>query len=163
MPITPCGPAEAPASHLRSAALVTALALIVAALPFLLAYPPQLHKMTIDLRDSPPHEAGGPYHRLVIGSDGRIHLDGARCADPIELRAGLDLISISDAVLEIRPHPELRYETFLEVLAVAKRANISNLRLGDGEGWFPGPPGPAEARTPPPGAGCGSGYRPLLL
>ena len=140
--ITLCGAAHAPLSHFRAAMLVTAIAFMVAPLPFLFAYPPPIHQVRIDLSGA---EAGRLYHRLDVTADGRTILDGRPSADLIELRMGLDLLTLDpEAGLELRPHPELRYEIFLEVLALTRRANVAHLRVatgpaGTGTGLYAGP------------------------
>lgn len=152
--ITLCGAAHAPLSHVRAAMLVAAIASMIAPLPFLFAYPPPIHRVRIDLSEA---ELGARaerlYHRLEVTADGRMILDGRPRADLVELRMGLDHLTLDpEAGLELRPHPELRYETFLEVLALTRRANVAHLLVtiapaetsarlyaGPGSGYGAGP------------------------
>ena len=126
------GAADAPVGHFRAAMLATAMALLALFPLFLLDHPPPIHQVSIDLGELLRDRRGLPDHRLDIGAHGGILLDGAPRGDLVELRMGLDLITLDpEAGLELRPHPELRYETFLEVLAVTRRANVRHLRVVD--------------------------------
>jgi biopolymer transport protein ExbD len=125
---------DAPIAQFRAAMLLTAMTLLAAFLPILLCIPPLINQVSVDLRESP---CSGPaarvYHRLEIEADGRILLDGRPRANLVELRMGLDIITLDPAAgVEMRPNPNLRYETFLEVLATAERAGAHLRVVGDG-------------------------------
>lgn len=129
--LAPSGGSDDPISHFRAALLVTAMTFIAVSLPFLLTYPLPLHQVPMSLSESWwDLRAISPYHRLEIASDGGIILDGRPRSDLVNLRVGLEIISLDHtAGVELRPHPELRYERFLEILAVAERAGLAHLRV----------------------------------
>jgi len=127
--LVPGGGTDTPGGHIRAALLVMVLAMMAASLPFLLIFRPPLHQVPIDLAE-PCGDAPAGYHRLEIDADGSLTLDGARPKDLIELRMGLELISVeSDPGLALRPHPELPYRDFLDALATTQRAGIWRLHF----------------------------------
>jgi biopolymer transport protein ExbD len=85
--------------------------------------PPRLH-----LPSEHP-AAGDPVHTLEVTAEGRILVDGEE-VDFTGLRTRLDWIAVEKHWIDYRPDPDARYELFLEVLAVTKRAGLERLRLG---------------------------------
>ena len=143
-PIGPGGALGSPAAGLRAALLLMAMMMTAVFVPFAHTYGPVLNQVPLELRQWPdPSPPARIRHRLEVTAQGRIILDGKLRSDLVELRMGLDLISLERrAVVELRPDPELRYETFLEVLAVAERAGPSLSVAGEGgegEGFWPPP------------------------
>ena len=135
--VIPGGGADAPIGHFRSALLATALTLTTAFLPFLTLYlPPPNHRVAIDIRPGPGHDARDePYHLLEVSAHGRTTLDGREAAGLVALRMRLDYIAAHpQSGIELRADPNARYENFLEILTLLKRANVRHLRIV-GEGW----------------------------
>jgi biopolymer transport protein ExbD len=117
-----------PAAHGMRAQLLLAFLLSAVLLPFLLTIPRATHKLQLDFGRQVPTKATR-FHRLEITPDGKIRFDGEQ-VDTIGLRMRLDMITAStDDWIDFRPDPRARYELFVEVLAVAKRARIERLRL----------------------------------
>src|SRR5438045_2357970 len=110
---------DAPIAQFRAAMLLTTMTLLAVFLPILLCVPPRIDHVPVELLESPcGGQFAGRYHRLEIEADGRILLDGRPRANLVELRMGLDIITLDPAAgVEMRPNPNLRYETFLEILA----------------------------------------------
>ena len=107
------------------------LAVLLAAVwgPVLLCIQIPIHRVAIDVAEPGPTRAG-PRHVLRIGQDGAIVLDGVGYGGLVELRAALELVAVErDSVIEVRPDREARYELFLEVFTLLKRANPAHLRL----------------------------------
>jgi hypothetical protein len=131
-PWAPCPPII----HLRAAMLVALLTLVALSPLFGVLRPPPLHQIMIELReDAERGPSDGPYYRLEIAPDRTMVLDGRPQDTLIDLRMQLDLLTLDpEAGLELRPHPEARYEDFLEVLAVVRRVNFRRLRVV-GDGW----------------------------
>ncbi|HEX8379905.1 MAG TPA: biopolymer transporter ExbD [Allosphingosinicella sp.] len=142
-----------PADQGLRAQLLLAL-LILSVFPiFLLTFPVQTHGIRIDLPPLPetivpagPIEPQ-PYllttfvlpnpklvpprrvHDLVVTPTDVVLMDGKQ-VDFRGLRERLDVVAGRDGEwLEFRPNPNARYELFVEVLAVVKRAYVERLRL----------------------------------
>ena len=147
--------AGAPESEFRSAAqaqLVLASLLLCLLPMILLLRPPQPHAVKIDLPflpeqglplfhpkllamtsiilpEPPPNiAAAGDTVPVEVTQEGRILIAGAP-VDLVQLRANLDHVTLGDQWIDLRPHPEARYEQFLEVLAVIRRAGVHRLHL----------------------------------
>jgi hypothetical protein len=131
--LVPGGGFDAPVSHFRAALLVSVMTIIVTSLPFLLTYPLPLSQVSMALYPSTwDLQGAGPYHRLDIAADGRMFLDGRQQSNRVDLRMHLDIIGLDrDAGVELRPHPDVRYETFLQTLATVRRANPPHTRIVD--------------------------------
>jgi hypothetical protein len=128
--LLPGGGTDTPGNYVRLAALFMLLGLTATALPFLLVFRPPTHQVRVDLKEEP---CGGPlegYHRLDIGVHGSIALDGRPQGDLLGLREGLGRLALEpEPRLMLSAHPETRYEIFLEVLAMTRRAAIDHVRI----------------------------------
>lgn len=132
------------------------LAMLLAALfpTFLLYRPIQTHAVRLDLpleveeQAAPadprfqllslaplivPPEDPARYHRLVVTAYG-VLIDGAE-VDLLELRRRLDVIAVDSEWVDLRPDSNARYEMFLEVLAITRRAQVHQLRLDNSRFW----------------------------
>lgn len=79
---------------------------------------------------SPPGDR--PLPRIELTAGETILFEG-RPVDLVRLRMELDLLSAQNAPwLELRPHPEMRYERFVEVLAAIARGPEVYLRIDNG-------------------------------
>lgn len=70
------------------------------------------------------------WHVLEVLPDRRMRLDGEDL-DLVELFTRLAVIDQAGGWIDYRPHPEASYETFLELLAVSKRAMVVRMRLAN--------------------------------
>jgi biopolymer transport protein ExbD len=132
--IPPCGFFDEPVSHFRTALLTVTMTLSTVFLVLLLTYPHPIHKIMLDIGNPSATErleVARPVHRVDIDADGSVTADGVRCADTLELRVRIDSFEQEDPTPEIRlrPTPNLRYESFIEVLAVLKKAHVTHLRV----------------------------------
>lgn len=117
------------AAHGVRAQLLLAFLLGALLPPFLLMIPRATHQVALNLQDRPPKSIR--FHRLEIAPDGRIRIDGDQ-VDIFGLRMRLDRITAqTDDWIDFRPDPHARYELFMEVLAVTKRAHVERLRLNN--------------------------------
>ena len=154
MGLAPFGPFEEPVAAARRAQLLLAMLLLSLFQICLLQAPPQTHRLILDLEDAPDAlpatlPKGGPslfgplysrgeprvnrraVHSLEIMPDGSVLFDGD-VLDLMALSASLDLISAyspHEEMVEFRPHPEARYEMFVEVFAIMKRSGVRKLRM----------------------------------
>lgn len=127
--LLPGGGPDNPAGHIRAALLVMLLMGLAAGLPFLLLMGPELHQVPLALRERCVAAPEGR-HRLDIAADGGMRLDGEALPRLIDLRMHLDVIANQPApMLALRVDPEVRYDRFLEILAVTQRANVRRIRL----------------------------------
>ena len=122
--LMPGGGTDTPGGYVRLALLVTLLTVIATAVPFFLVYRPvPIHRVAVDIGAEP---CGGPragYHRLDIGPDGSMVLDGEPQAGLLALRQRLAPLTLErEPRIMLNPHPEARYEIMLEVLAIMRRA-----------------------------------------
>lgn len=76
-------------------------------------------------------EAPRPVHQLVVTRNGEIRLNG-RGTDLRGLSERLALIMMREEPVDLRPHPEARYERVAQVLAVTGRSHVARLRLDSG-------------------------------
>ncbi|HEX8481097.1 MAG TPA: biopolymer transporter ExbD [Allosphingosinicella sp.] len=135
------------------AQLLLALLILSVFPTFLLTLPVQTHGIRVDLPPLPetivpagPIEARPyllttfvipdpklvpprPVHELVVTSRDEMLMDGER-VDVRGLRERLDVIGArQDEWVDYRPEANARYEFFVEVLAIVKRAYVERLRL----------------------------------
>jgi len=126
--ITPCGSFDNPVSHFRTALLTVAMALSVVFCILLLCVPAETDKIMLDLGtwQGPSPPVPRPLHQLVIDAQGRLRIDGGAVGNRAELLRLLEAQQTENPVpdLQIEPHPQVRYEDFLLVLAVIKRAHV---------------------------------------
>jgi biopolymer transport protein ExbD len=108
------------------------MALSVVFCVLLLTVPPGYHEVFIDLPvASPSPSLPRRVHQLVIDARGRAWMDGKALANQSELLDALTAQQAENPIpdLQIEADPDVRYETFLEVLAVTKRARVYRLCL----------------------------------
>ena len=118
-----------PAAFIRAALLVQALVLVAVFVPLIVNVPPRQHAIRVDLVSYPLNGAAAD-HLVEVDTSGRVSVDGREQAGLVELRMALDLILVEPgAAIELRPHPEARYEDMIEALAVLKRAGADDLRI----------------------------------
>lgn len=109
-----------PIADLNMAPLIDVLLVLI--VMFILAVPPMLNEVPITLP-----APGGPTlpvtaHRLAIARGGAVTLDGVAVSDTA-LGARLAPLARDERVtLVMRTDPQARYERFVQVLAVVKRA-----------------------------------------
>ena len=134
-----------PITDLRAATLIVAF-LFASMFPLFIHRPPALHEVVIRLRESPDSEfPARNYHRVEIALLRQTRLDGRPQRSLFDLRTGLERLRLEPAVgIELHVHPEVRYEEFLEILAVLKRADFRHLRIVD-DNWVA--PAPAASAT----------------
>ena len=127
--ITICGAADDLLGSCRTTALVLAVLLAAIGGALLFCFPIPTHAVRVDLAEPGPQRSG-PRHILRVDQSGTIILDGVLCPGPVGLRAALEPIAVErDAVIEVRPHREARYEVFLEVLAFLRFVDAAHVRL----------------------------------
>ena len=93
----------------------------------LLSLPLSTHKLAVDLPQPGPNTLPSAPHQLAIDRGGALSFDGRAISDaelPATLRA---MQADPNAVLQLHPDPESRYERFDAVLAVVKRAGVTRL------------------------------------
>jgi biopolymer transport protein ExbD len=76
---------------------------------------------------TPPADPAA-WHVLDILPDGRIRLDGADIA-LAALADRIEEISYGTKWVDVRPHPEARYEAFVAVIAAVRGSGLWRLRL----------------------------------
>ena len=143
-PIGPGGALGSPAAGLRAALLLMAMMMTAVFVPFAHSYGPMLNQVPMNLREDVDDDpVVGRYHQVEIGPDERIRVDGRLQSGFMDYRRALDIIGADRASgVELRPDPNLRYEYFLEVLAIAKRAGLRHLRVAGEDDVYPAPPVP---------------------
>jgi hypothetical protein len=159
--MTLTGAAEDPVSHLRTALLVGAM-FLSSILPFTVLYVPfPTHSVHIDIGEAVLEDPSGRRYLLRLYPAGNIILDGRSCRDFMDLGVAIEVLGQEpDAVIEVIPHPEARYEFVLEVLAVLRRSRAPHLLLDLGtasDKWSEYPIGPIEALEPLPVGPHGQG------
>lgn len=100
--------------------------MLVLLVMMIVTIPSATHKIGIDLPQVEASRDDGIIHRLDIARDGGLLWDGARIADaqlPALLKAGVS----AGETLHVKTDEAARYERFDEVLAVVKRAGVTNL------------------------------------
>ena len=128
--------ADEPIASINTTPLIDVM--LVLLIMFIITIPPMLHEVPMDLPQPAPLP-GAPVttHRLAIAADGSVTLDG-RVAAGAALAAGLATIRADrQASLVIASDAEARYERFVQVLAVVKRAGITRLGF-EGNARFAG-------------------------
>lgn len=93
----------------------------------LLSLPLSTHKLAVDMPQPSPNNLPSAPHRLAIDRGGALTFDGRAISDA-ELPSTLKAMQTDpNAVLQLHPDPESRYERFDAVLAVVKRAGVTRL------------------------------------
>ncbi len=133
----------------RAAVFILATLLLTLSAILLPTYPAALHSIPLHLnwenyRQMPA--AGRTRHRLEIDRDGQMTLDGRRMCDLLDLRQEFDVMANTQGpILEVLPDPELRHGRFVEIMAIARRANIMALDVDLQPGVSRAPAGPPPA------------------
>ena len=110
--------------------------LLVLIVMFIIVIPPMTNEVPVVLPG--PSQAALPMttHRLVVARDGAVMLDGVGVSD-VGLAARLAAVERDErATLVMRTDPQARYERFLQVLAVVKRAGVTRLGFEEDEQRF---------------------------
>lgn len=101
--------------------------LLVLIVMFILLVPVVTNEVPIDLPAGPSETLPQVTHRLTIAQGGAVALDGVAVSDA-GLGGRLAALSADErATLVMRTDPEARYERFVQVLAVVKRAGVTRL------------------------------------
>ncbi len=102
--------------------------MLVLLIMFILAIPPMLNEVPIDLPQPHPDKTLPiTQHRLALAADGSVSLDG-RAVDATALAAGLAAIRADhQSSLIVSTDGETRYERFVDTLAIVKRVGITRL------------------------------------
>jgi len=121
-------PVEAPINDLNTTPLIDVMRVLL--IMFIITIPITTHKVPLDLPAGPtPPRAEPIVHRLELGADGQISLDGVSIG-AAELPARLAAIKAEPASeLHLRAHAEMPYGRFDQVLAEVKRAGVTRLGM----------------------------------
>ena len=113
--------------------------MLVLLIMFIITIPVQTHAVKLDL----PQDTGAPpppidpvKNKIVIMPNDAVLWNGTP-VDLLTLRQYLDITRgmTPTPELHLQPHPEARYEQVDEVLAVAKRANVSAMGFVGNEAY----------------------------
>jgi biopolymer transport protein ExbD len=99
--------------------------LLVLIVMFILLVPATMHELPVDLPRGPTTDAPRVTHRLTVGRDGTVALDGVGLSDAA--LAGRLAALEEGAAVTLAAAPEARYERAVQVLAVVKRAGVTRL------------------------------------
>jgi|SRR6185436_2419590 biopolymer transport protein ExbD len=113
--------------------------MLVLLIMFIITIPVQTHAVKLDLpqnQNSTPPPIDPVKNKVVIMPNGAILWNGAQ-VNLVTLRQYLDITTTMTPVpeLHLQPHPEARYETVDEVLAVTKRANVQSMGFVGNEAY----------------------------
>jgi len=114
--------------------------MLVLLIMFIITIPVQTHAVKLDLPQSLPDQAPPPIepvkNEIAIMPGNQVLWNG-RPVNLITLRQYLNITTTMNPVpeLHLRPHPEARYETVDEVLAVAKRAQVTAMGFVGNEAY----------------------------
>jgi biopolymer transport protein ExbD len=105
--------------------------MLVLLIMFIITIPIQTHAVKIDLptpNDSPAPPIDPQRNKIAIEPNGAV-LWNAAPVDLVRLQQYLEITTTIRPVpeLHIQPHPDARYETVDEVLAVIKRAEVQSM------------------------------------
>lgn len=114
--------------------------MLVLLIMFIITIPIQTHAVKLDLpvdsRNNTPPPIDPVKNKIVIMPDNSVTWNGVP-VDLTTLRQYLDLTTTMRPTpeLHLQPHPEARYETVDEVLAVTKRANVQSMGFVGNEAY----------------------------
>jgi len=115
--------------------------MLVLLIMFIITIPIQTHAVKLDLPvDDPNNQTPPPIdpvkNKVVIEPTGVVLWNGAP-VDATTLRQYLDITTTMTPMpeLHLQPHPEARYETVDEVLAITKRANVTAMGFVGNEAY----------------------------
>jgi biopolymer transport protein ExbD len=114
--------------------------MLVLLIMFIITIPIQTHAVKLDLpvdnNTNTPPPIDPVKNKIVIMPDNTVTWNGAP-VNLVTLRQYLDITTTMRPVpeLHLQPHPEARYETVDEVLAVTKRANVQSMGFVGNEAY----------------------------
>ncbi len=114
--------------------------MLVLLIMFIITIPVQTHAVKLDLPQNVENPTPPPIdpvkNKIVIMPNDAVTWNGSP-VDLITLRQYLDITTTMTPTpeLHLQPHPEARYEMVDEVLAVAKRANVSAMGFVGNEAY----------------------------
>lgn len=114
--------------------------MLVLLIMFIITIPVQTHAVKLDLpqdsQNNNPPPVDPVKNKIVIMPNDAVLWNGAP-VDLVRLRQYLDYTTTMSPTpeLHLQPHPEARYETVDEVLAVTKRANVTAMGFVGNEAY----------------------------
>jgi len=114
--------------------------MLVLLIMFIITIPVQTHAVKLDLPqnvDNPePPPIDPVQNKVIIMPDNSVTWNGSP-VDLVTLRQYLDITTTMEPTpeLHLQPHPQARYEMVDEVLAVAKRANVTSMGFVGNEAY----------------------------
>ena len=114
--------------------------MLVLLIMFIITIPIQTHAVKLDLPVDDPNSVPPPVdpikNKIVVEPTGAVMWNGEQ-VDLGRLRQLLDFSTTMNPVpeLHLQPHPEARYETVDEVLAVTKDAKVSKMGFVGNEAY----------------------------
>ncbi len=114
--------------------------MLVLLIMFIITIPVQTHAVKLDLPVDSQNQPRPPIdpvkNKIVIMPDNSVLWNGAP-VDMVTLRQYLDITTTMTPTpeLHLQPHPEARYDTVDEVLAVTKRANVQSMGFVGNEAY----------------------------
>jgi biopolymer transport protein ExbD len=114
--------------------------MLVLLIMFIITIPVQTHAVKLDLPQDQQNQTPPPIdpvkNKIVIMPNDAVLWNGTP-VDLVTLRQYLDITTTMTPTpeLHLQPHPNARYETVDEVLAVAKRANVQAMGFVGNEAY----------------------------
>jgi biopolymer transport protein ExbD len=130
--------ADEPMMDINTTPLIDVM--LVLLIMFIITIPIQTHAVKLDLPvdqgDTTPPPIDPVKNKIVIEPNGTVLWNGTP-VDATTLRQYLDITQTMNPVpeLHLQPHPEARYETVDEVLAITKRANVEKMGFVGNEAY----------------------------
>lgn len=110
--------------------------LLVLLIMLIITLPIVTHKVPLDLPQPGAPPVNAPQHRLDLGSDGTVRIDGVGVSDAA-LPARLHTIARRGDALVVAAAGDARYARFDSLLATIKRAGITKLGFADNAQFVP--------------------------
>ena len=114
--------------------------MLVLLIMFIITIPVQTHAVKLDLPQNVENQTPPPIdpvkNKIVVMPDNSVLWNG-NPVDLVTLRQYLDITTTMTPTpeLHLQPHPQARYETVDEVLAVTKRANVQAMGFVGNEAY----------------------------
>ena len=114
--------------------------MLVLIIMLIITIPPQTHAVKLDLPQDQPNQTPPPIdpvkNKIVVTGDSQVLWNGAP-VDLVTLRQYLDITTTMTPTpeLHLQPEPNARYELVDEVLAVAKRAQVTAMGFVGNEAY----------------------------